>query len=631
MKKLFSLLTLALLTMSAWAASSVTIDFSTQGYTNAQDFDGQTITINGVSMTFNANGGTTPKYYASGTSMRLYANNTMTVAAANNITSIEFTFSQGGWVSNSANSGTYASGVWTGEANNIIFTNNTGAQVRIQKMVVTFDGETPGPGPDPESNVFAPVTNVNDLAAGDKIILVGFKDDAVFAMGDSRGNNFGGVDVNITDGKIITDLANVITLEAAGQNWNLKTAQGYLYAASSTSNQMKLETPVDTLGNADAAITIDGDSAIIVFQGTNERNVVRFNSTNNPVLFSCYGATNNQKPVYIYKATGEIIDITEVAKPVFDPSGRPFVGSQEVTITCATEGATIYYALNDGEYVPYEGTPLTLTETTTVKAYAELNGVQSEEATATYTKRVEVATLADANDLENKTDFVFYGNVVVVYQNGNNLWVKDASGYGLIYGSQIPEFAEGTVLNEEWEAQHYLFRGMIHEYQNPYNVTASEEPLQTIEANEYTEAQLTTDKINERVILKGLTLTAGEDPKYLYTADGMAIYNQFNITYPTIEEGKTYDVEGMVSYYNNAVQVMPIAVTESQIAEGMRGDVNDDGVVNINDVTALIDAVLGNNWDGLNYSNADCNLDEGVNINDVTTLIDYVLGGVWGN
>ena len=628
MKKLFSLLTIALLTMSAWAASSVTIDFSTQGYTNAQDFDGQTITINGVSMTFNANGGTTPKYYTSGTSMRLYANNTMTVAAENNITSIEFTFSQGGWANNSANSGTYADGVWGGEATNIIFTNNTGAQVRIQKMVVTFDGETPGPGPDPdpESNVFAPVTNVNDLAAGDKIILVGFKDDAAFAMGDSRGNNFGGVDVTITDGKIVTDLANVITLEAADANWNLKTAQGYLYAASSTSNQMKLETPVDTLGNANAAITIDGDSAIIVFQGTNERNIVRFNSTNNPVLFSCYGATNNQKPVYIYKATGEIIDITEVAKPVFDPSGRAFVGSQEVAITCATEGATIYYALNDGEYEVYEA-PFTVTETTTVKAYAELNGTQSEVATATYTKRVEVATLAEANNLENKTDFVFYGNVVVVYQNGSNLWVKDDSGYGLIYGSQVPEFAEGTVLNEEWEAQHYLFRGTIHEYQYPYNVTASEEPLQTIEANEYTEAQLTTDNINERVIVKGLTLTTAEDPKYLYTADGMAIYNQFNITYPTIEEGKAYDVEGMVSYYNNAVQIMPIAVTEAEGTEFIRGDVDGDGEVAIGDVTTLIDLMLNNASDM--PAAADCNLDNEVGIGDVTALIDFLLTNQW--
>ena len=157
-------------------------------------------------------------------------------------------------------------------------------------------------------------------------------------------------------------------------------------------------------------------------------------------------------------------------------------------------------------------------------------------------------------------------------------------------------------------------------------MTASEEPLQTIEANEYTEAQLTTDNINERVIVKGLTLTTAEDPKYLYTANGMAIYNQFGITYPTIEEGKTYDVEGMVSYYNNAVQIMPIAVTEAQGTDVIRGDVDGDGVVAIADVTALIDILLGG---GEAPAAADCNLDSEVGISDVTVLIDYLVSGQW--
>ena len=142
---------------------------------------------------------------------------------------------------------------------------------------------------------FTLVTNVADLAANDKIILV--NNEAAKAMGASRGNNFGAVDVTIAGNTITTSEANIITLEAAGENWNLKTASGYLYAASSTGNQMKLEEAVDEDGNANAAISIDGDSAIIVFQGTNERNVVRYNPNNGTPLFSCYAAENKQKPV----------------------------------------------------------------------------------------------------------------------------------------------------------------------------------------------------------------------------------------------------------------------------------------------------------------------------------------------
>ncbi|MBR6947938.1 MAG: BspA family leucine-rich repeat surface protein, partial [Muribaculaceae bacterium] len=59
----------------------------------------------------------------------------------------------------------------------------------------------------------------------------------------------------------------------------------------------------------------------------------------------------------------------------------------------------------------------------------------------------------------------------------------------------------------------------------------------------------------------------------------------------------------------------------------LRGDVNCDGSVNIADVTALIDLLLG----GSTISNpvADCNLDGTVNIADVTALIDYLLSGTW--
>ena len=62
---------------------------------------------------------------------------------------------------------------------------------------------------------------------------------------------------------------------------------------------------------------------------------------------------------------------------------------------------------------------------------------------------------------------------------------------------------------------------------------------------------------------------------------------------------------------------------------GLRGDVNDDGSVNISDVTALIDYLLSNNVSGINLDGADCNQDSSVNISDVTTLIDYLLSGFW--
>ncbi|MBR4830053.1 MAG: family 10 glycosylhydrolase [Muribaculaceae bacterium] len=61
----------------------------------------------------------------------------------------------------------------------------------------------------------------------------------------------------------------------------------------------------------------------------------------------------------------------------------------------------------------------------------------------------------------------------------------------------------------------------------------------------------------------------------------------------------------------------------------LRGDVDNNGSVDIADVTALIDYLLSGNSAGINLENADCNFDEGVNIADVTTLIDRLLNGSW--
>ncbi|MDO4512044.1 MAG: glycerophosphodiester phosphodiesterase family protein [Bacteroidales bacterium] len=60
------------------------------------------------------------------------------------------------------------------------------------------------------------------------------------------------------------------------------------------------------------------------------------------------------------------------------------------------------------------------------------------------------------------------------------------------------------------------------------------------------------------------------------------------------------------------------------IADGPRGDVNADGEVNVSDVTALINAILGTaTYDA---TTCDINTDGTVNVSDVTALINLILG-----
>ena len=56
------------------------------------------------------------------------------------------------------------------------------------------------------------------------------------------------------------------------------------------------------------------------------------------------------------------------------------------------------------------------------------------------------------------------------------------------------------------------------------------------------------------------------------------------------------------------------------------GDVNGDSEVNIADVNALIDVILGGNADTMTAARADVNSDGEVNVADINALIDIILG-----
>lgn len=118
-----------------------------------------------------------------------------------------------------------------------------------------------------------------------------------------------------------------------------------------------------------------------------------------------YEVQNNRNPFVDYPGLEEYIWGTEtdkafsydnysageeakVAKPTFSPEEGSYVKSVEVTLSCNTEGAKIYYTTNGGDAseqsILYEG-PFTLTETSTITAIAVLDGERSAQTTATYT------------------------------------------------------------------------------------------------------------------------------------------------------------------------------------------------------------------------------------------------------
>lgn len=102
-----------------------------------------------------------------------------------------------------------------------------------------------------------------------------------------------------------------------------------------------------------------------------------------------------------------------------------------------------------------------------------------------------------------------------------------------------------------------------------------------------------------------------------------------------------YTIEGLESAMPYEVQVQAVnscylvsdwteITSFMTLSMNRLGDVNKDGHVTIDDVTALIDALLDNrlmvDCDTFSLHNADVDEDGEININDVTTLIDKLLG-----
>ena len=299
----------------------------------------------------------------------------------------------------------------------------------------------------------------------------------------------------------------------------------------------------------------DGTNAITSNVGTFES--PNWTGSANAVTFTVGGTTGHRRFAKVeVTLSGEAGET--VAAPVFTPvTGSKFIDSQVITLTCATEGATIYYT-TDSVFQEYTA-PFTITETSTIKAKAVKGEKESSVVTAKYYRMVEVSTLAEANALPHNTDFIFNGNPIVIYRNGSYTFVKDETAFGLIYGNQVPaEVVTGCTLSEEWDAVYTLYKDYVHEYTKPNNVSKSNVELIEITPTEYLESELTTDNINERVIIKGVTIT--KNGNNYYTADGMQLYNQFGLEMPADLEGKTFDVEGMVTYYS-ALQLYPINIT----------------------------------------------------------------------
>lgn len=147
------------------------------------------------------------------------------------------------------------------------------------------------------SNQWVLVTNVSDLSANDKVVIV--NTGGTKALGTTQNNNNrNAVDVTLDSGDnnivIINDNVQQLILGKSGDNWTFFTGSGYLYAASSSDNYLRTQTTNDANGEWSISLNASYQASIIA-QGTNTHNQLK----NNGTIFSCYAS--GQTAVKIYK------------------------------------------------------------------------------------------------------------------------------------------------------------------------------------------------------------------------------------------------------------------------------------------------------------------------------------------
>lgn len=184
------------------------------------------------------------------------------------------------------------------------------------------------------------VADAATLAVGKEIVIVASGSN--YAMGEDNGNNRTAVNVTKSSDKSTIELTvsiQVITLEEGKVDgtFAFNVGNGYLYAASSSSNYLKTKATLDN--NGSWSITVDSEGiATIKAQGTYTRNWLRKNS--NSTLFACY--SSGQSDISIYMKSGGTI--TYYATPIVEEGGHEHAYDEGVVTppTCTEEGYTTY-------------------------------------------------------------------------------------------------------------------------------------------------------------------------------------------------------------------------------------------------------------------------------------------------
>ena len=340
-----------------------------------------------------------------------------------------------------------------------------------------------------------------------------------------------------------------ITIEAPGNINKIEfTCNSSSYALALKSSIKDTEAAVSVSGSVVTATPVETSDVFTIASLTGGQ--VRMNSLK----------------VYYAVGGGEDGDeVVKVATPVINPAGGQITADTDIEITCATEGAQIYYT-TDGTTPTTESTlyngAFKLTAAATVKAIAVADGLEaSTVATAEFTFPVvcdNIAAFIENADKENNA--TISGEVVVVAQHNNYLFVEDESGKMIVYGALGKTYNAGDRLTGI-KGKYTNYNGLHEMYPDTESfgeATAGD----AIEPVAITLDELATTGLLTYVTVSNVTVPAeaNDDARKSYTitdATGkVTMYNTLSINVPA----GVATITGFVGTYNATRQLMPLEI-----------------------------------------------------------------------
>ena len=306
-------------------------------------------------------------------------------------------------------------------------------------------------------------------------------------------------------------------------------------------------------------------------------------------------ATNQVRATLIQVTVGA----AGLAAPTFTPGAGVYTEPIQVSMSCRTAGAKIYYTTNGSTPTTSStlySAPLSLNSNTTLKAISVLDGETSDVAEAVYTfvTPENVANIAAYSGLADDSYAKFTRPVYAIAQNGNYLYVKDNTGFGLFYGKLDQTYQLGDEIPAGFIGKKITYRGEP-ELTDLSGFKAASGNME-IEPEEFTTAMV--DHAHWAHYVHFSSATIDPDAKTLTDAVGTApIYFSMGVAANQITAGQEYEVWAIVGSYkaansdNVVYQLLPIKVKRKGpgIGIGNMGEYEDGTMLEFDyDATVLI-------------------------------------------